>query len=176
MAVHVLIDGYNIIRQSTTLKSEDDLALELGRDALLERLRQYKRTRAHRVTVVFDGANKPLLAEEQTQQKGIKVIYSAQDETADAVIKRLCHKEGKKVLVVTSDRDLASYAETCGSVVIDSKDFEAKMEMALYLDLKGAAGEDEEERWSAKQGTTKKGPAKRLSKKERKRREKWRKL
>lgn len=53
MAVHVLIDGYNLIRQSTTLKSEDDLALELGRDALLDRLRQYKRTRAHRITVVL---------------------------------------------------------------------------------------------------------------------------
>ena len=176
MAVHVLIDGYNLIRQSQDLRTQDELALELGREALLERLRQYKRIRGHRITVVFDAASKPLLAEERTQQKGIKIIYSGQGESADSVIKRVCRREGKNVLVVTSDRELTSYAETHGSVVMDSEDFEAKMEMALYLDFKGTDEEDEGEGWSPSKGTRKKGPARRLSKKDRKRHEKQRKL
>ena len=176
VAVHLLIDGYNLIRRSASLGAQDKFALELGRDALLERLRQYKRYRGHRITVVFDAGSKPLPAPEHIQQKGIKLIYSAQGETADSVIKRICQKEGRNVLVVTSDRELASYAERLGSVAMDSEDFEVKMEMALYLDSKGAEAEDEEEGWSPGRGTRKKGPATRLSKKERKKREKWRKL
>ena len=176
MAVHVVVDGYNLIRQSDGLSAQEALSLELGRDALLERLRQYKRVRGHRITVVFDAANKPLLGEERTQHKGIRIIYSGQGETADTVIKRICRNEGAKVLLVTSDRELAGYAEGCGSVATDSQDFEARMEMALYMDSKGVEEEDVEGRWHPSMGTRKKGPAKRLSKKERKRREKRRKL
>lgn len=176
MAVHVVIDGYNLIRQSATLSAQEELSLELGRDALLERLRKYKRVRSHRITVVFDAANKPLPAEQRSQHKGIRIIYSGRGETADTVIKRICRNEGEKVLLVTTDRELASYAEARGSVAMDSEDFEARMEMALYVDAKGVDEEDEEERWHPNKGTRKKGPAKRMSKKERKRRERWQKV
>jgi hypothetical protein len=176
MAVHVVIDGYNLIRQSATLSAQEELSLELGRDALLERLRQYKRVRRHRITVVFDAANKPLLAEERSQQKGIRIVYSGQGETADAVIKRICRKQGEKVLLVTTDRDLASYAEAQGSVAMDSEDFEARMEMALYVGAKGVEEEDDKERWHPDRGTGKKGPPKRQSKKKRRQRKKWQKI
>ena len=176
MTVRLLIDGYNLIRQSGSLRTQENLALELGRKALLERLWEYKRVRGHRITVVFDAASKGSLGEEQSVEKGIKVIYSSQGETADSVIKRICQKEGGNVLVVTSDRELADYAESCGSVSLDSEDFEAKMEMALCLDVKGAEVDEEEEGWSPRKGTRKKGPAKRLSRKDRRRREKWKKL
>ena len=176
MAMHLVIDGYNLIRQSAMLSAREELSLQLGRDALLERLRQYKRLRSHRITVVFDAANKPNVAEERSQHKGIRIIYSGQGATADTVIKRICRNEGEKVVLVTTDRELASYAEGCGSVAIDSQDFEARMEMALYVDVKGVEEEDEEERWHPDKGTRKKGPAKRLSKKERRRRQKWQKV
>ena len=54
MAVHVVVDGYNLIRQSGALSSEEALSLELGRGALLERLRRYKRIRGHQITAVFN--------------------------------------------------------------------------------------------------------------------------
>lgn len=176
MAVHVVVDGYNLIRKSAELSAKEELSLEHGRQALIERLRQYKRIRGHRITVVFDGANKGVLAEEPAQQKGIRIIYSRQGETADAVIKRICRDKGEKVLVVTSDRELANYAEGCGSVAMGSEDFEAKVEMALYANFKGVEEEDEEGGWSPDKGTSKKGPARKLSKKERKRRQKWKKV
>ena len=176
MAVHLLIDGYNLIRQSSTLRAQDELALELGREALLERLRQYKRVRGHRITVVFDAANKPLPAQERRQEKGIEVIYSGRGESADALIKRICRNEGKDLMVVTADRELANYVETYGAVTMDSEEFDAKMEMTLYLDTKGAEDENEAERWHPSHGTRKKGPARRRSKKERKKQQKMRKL
>ena len=176
MAVHVVIDGYNLIRQSESLSAEEELSMKLGREALLERLRQYKQIRGHKITVVFDAANKPLLAEERTHKKGIRIIYSAQGETADSVIKRISRNEGERALVVTSDRELATYVEECGSVAMGSEDFEARVQMARYVDLKGVNEESEEGRWTPGKGTRKKGPAKRMSKKQRKRRQKQRKL
>jgi hypothetical protein len=92
------------------------------------------------------------------------------------VIKRICRKQGEKVLLVTTDRELASYAEAHGSVAMDSEDFEARMEMALYVDAKGVEEEDEKKGWHPGKGTGKKGPAKRLPKKKRRRRKKWQKV
>ena len=40
----------------------------------------------------------------------------------------------------------------CGSVATDSQDFEARMEMALYMDSKGVEDEDVEEGWHAEYG------------------------
>lgn len=176
MAVHVVVDGYNVIRQSPTLSGAEELSLEQGREALVERLRQYKRIKRQRITIVFDGGDKVTLAEEKTQQKGIKIIYSSRGRTADSVIKRICQDQGEKVVVVTSDRDLGKHAESCGSTVVSSEEFEARVEMSFYASLKGLTGEDEEKGWSPAKGTSKKGTARKLSKRERKRRQKLKKL
>jgi predicted RNA-binding protein with PIN domain len=176
MAVHLLIDGYNVIRRSASLRAEDELAPDLGRESLLERLRRYKRVRRHRISVVFDAGDQAHLAEERHREKGIRVIYSGRGETADLLIKRICQAESRNLLVVTSDRELAGYAEGCGATTIDSGEFEAKMEMALYLDNKGSQEEDEGEAWRPSAGTRKKGPSRRPSKKERKQRERRSKL
>ncbi len=176
MAMHVVIDGYNLIRRSATLRAEEELSLEHGREALVEKLRQYKRIKRHRITIVFDGADKATLAEEKTQQKGIKIIYSRQGRTADSIIRRICRDQGENVLVVTGDRELARYAESCGSVVMASEEFEGVVEMSLYANVKGLGDEDEGEGCSPAKGTSKRGPARKLSKKERKRRQKFKKL
>jgi predicted RNA-binding protein with PIN domain len=176
MAVHVVVDGYNVIRQSTSLREEEKLSLEHGREALIEKLRQYKRIKGHRITVVFDGAEKITVAEEKTQQKGIKIIYSRQGRTADSVIRRICRDQGENVVVVTADGELASYAQSRGSVVMTSEEFETIVEMSLYANMKGLEDEEEVEGWSPAKGTSKKGPAKKRSKKERKRRRKLKKL
>ena len=176
IAVHVVVDGYNLIRQSASLRGEEEVSLEHGREALIEELRQYKLIKRHRLTVVFDGADKVTLAEEKTQQKGIKIIYSSQGRTADSVIRRICRDQGENVLVVTSDGELRSYAESYGSVVMASEEFEAKLEMLFYANLKGVESEDEGEGWNPAMGTSKRGPARKLSKKERRRRQRLRKL
>lgn len=175
MGLHLLVDGYNLIRQSPSLQAEDEIAPELGREALLERLRQYKRVKGHQITVVFDAAQKPTVARQRTRDKGIRIIYSGRGESADSVIKAMCRSGGEK-LVVTSDRELMNHAEACGAIVVDSKEFEEKMQMALYLESKGAEEENELEKDRGGAGTRKKGPARRAPKKERRRRQRKKKL
>jgi len=176
MAVHLIIDGYNLIRRSPVLRREDEVALELARESLLERLRRYKRIRSHRITVIFDGANKIGAPPGPGQEKGIRVVFSGRNETADTVIKRMSEKEGGKLTVVTSDRDLGRYAASFGAVVIDAEEFEGKLEMVLYLDVKGAEVDEEKEGRQGGLDTRKKGPSKRLSKGERRKRQRLRKV
>ena len=55
MSLHIIIDGYNLIRQSGQLSMLDMQDLQLGREALVDMLAAYKRFKAHRITVVCDG-------------------------------------------------------------------------------------------------------------------------
>jgi predicted RNA-binding protein with PIN domain len=176
MGVHLVIDGYNMIRRSPVLRREDETALELARDSLVERLRRYKRIRPCRITVVFDGTRKTGSGRGQSHEKGIRVMFSGYGETADTLIERMCAQEGKNLTVVTSDRALARAVSSAGAVPIDVEEFEGRLEMALFFEAKGEDVEDEGEKRKGAAGTLKKGPSKRVSKSERRRQQRLRKV
>ena len=175
MSVHIVIDGYNLIRQSPTLSIIEHHSLEEGRQALLERLVSYKKVKHHSVTVVFDGANANHSLEATTRRKGIHILFSRPGELADSVIKQIVTRERERAVVVTSDRDIAHFAAEHGAATIDSTEFENKMEMATYHDMNQTDSlEKEGEGW--RPTTKKKGPSRRTSKRQRKSRIKTRKL
>lgn len=173
MPIHIIIDGYNLIRQSSTLSVLDDQDIQLGREALIDQLAAYKRLKRHRISVVFDGQNAPTISTRRDRVKGIDIIFSSMGELADTVIKRMVSAEKERALVITSDRDIQSYASAHGANVVNSPVFEKKMTMAGYMMLKGEE-EDGSEGWIPT--TQKKGPRRRLSKKARKNRAKINKL
>ncbi len=175
MSLHILIDGYNLIRQSPALSDIDRRSLEEGREALLEYLASYKRVKRHPITVVFDGAGADIHMERRTRWKGIAVVFSRPGELADSVIKRIVNRERERAVVVTSDRDIADFAAEHGAETIDSIEFEGKMKMATQPDMNLTdLTEREEEGWIPT--TRKKGSSRRTSKRERKRRVRTRKL
>ena len=55
MPIHIIIDGYNLIRRSKKLSAFDVQDIQLGREALIDMLATYKKIKAHRITVVFDA-------------------------------------------------------------------------------------------------------------------------
>jgi len=166
MAIHLIIDGYNLIRQSPQLRKHDQEDLEKGRKMLLKKLLAYKRIKQHVITVVFDGWMEGHFSEGHERTGGIEVIFSRRGEKADEVIKRLASQQKGKALIVTSDRDLESSCARQGCEVISSPEFEAKMELSQYIDLKGNMEEDDYESFQSK-GTKKKGPSRRLPKSQR---------
>jgi predicted RNA-binding protein with PIN domain len=175
MSLHILIDGYNLIRQSPTLSDIDRRSLEQGRKALLERLAAYKRVKHHPITVVFDGADADTFMERRTRRKGISVVFSRPGELADGVIKRMVSRERERAVVVTSDREVADFAAKHGAATIGSLEFENKMIMATPPDPNlMSLIEEEEMGWAPT--TKKKGPSRRLSKRERKSRSRTRKV
>ncbi len=173
MSIHIIIDGYNLIRQSSFFSPIDRRDMQLGRETLIETLAAYKRIKGHKITVVFDGAQAPSFFQSRDQIKGIKVKFSRNGESADAVIKRMAAREKEKALVVSSDLDVMNFAASAGCTTITSLRFEEKITMATYLDTKGIEREDEGG-WVPT--TKKKGPRRRLSKKQRKSRIKIKKL
>jgi len=164
MSIHIIIDGYNLIRQSPSLSLLDHQEMQLGREALIDLLAKYKRVKHHKITVVFDGTNAFSSTGHRNYINGIEIKFSRFGESADSVIKKIAAGEKEKALVVSSDRDVADSAYLSGAAVIDSIEFEKKLEMAAYSDGFSVDGNDEGG-WIPT--TKKKGPSRRLPKKKR---------
>lgn len=164
--MHIVIDGYNVIRQSPPLKAKEKVSMEAGRVALLKLLARFRQIKGHRITCVFDGKEGPGGREKREVQMGIEVIYSVIGETADDVIKRIAQGQSGKLLVVTSDREIGNFVLRRGGAALSSPEFESLMESSLNDGLtivpeEQDGEEDNEDR--PPRGTAKKGPSRRLS-------------
>ncbi len=173
MSIHIIIDGYNLIRQSKTLSRLDQQDIMLGRDALVDMLAAYRKIKPHRITVVFDGHHGPAFSQQRDQKKGISIRFSRRGESADDLIKRMALKEREKALVVSSDLEVANSAAAHGAATISAPQFEGKIGMAVQLNGLEIEAEDYAG-WTPT--TKKKGPSRRLSKKQRRNRMKIKKL
>jgi uncharacterized protein len=160
------IDGYNFIRQTPNLRHLEEIELQKAREGLIEQLAQYKKIKGHSIIVVFDGWQARTSAGLRERSRGIEIIFSKAGEKADDVLKRLAAEKRDGITIVTSDNDVAFFAEKKGAAVISAAEFEDKIEMARYLDAKGGAEESDSFRIFS--DTIKKGPSRRLSKLQRK--------
>jgi hypothetical protein len=163
MALHLIIDGYNLIRQSPELLRHEKIDLEKGRAMLLRSLRAYQRIKHHAITVVFDGWVEGDIFEHRDKEGGIEIIFSRRGEKADEVIQRLSAQKKGETTVVTSDRDLGYSCALKGCTIVSSPEFLAKMEFVHYSNQKGEVNEKEDNKSYVK-STKKKGPAKRAPK------------
>ncbi|MEW6077614.1 MAG: NYN domain-containing protein [Thermodesulfobacteriota bacterium] len=168
MAIHIIIDGYNFIRQSMSprlLKTRD---LQQEREFLVRLLAAWKRRRAHAVTVVFDGGRAPWDLPRKDVVSGIEVIFSPAGQTADTVIKEMAAREKEKALVVSSDREISVFVSRTGATTIDCAAFESRLEAEFLTDDEDGLYPDEGDGQSVRPASTrKKGPSFRLSKKQR---------
>lgn len=164
--MHIIIDGYNLIRQSDTLRRYERLSLEAGRNALIRSVSHYKKQRGHKVTVVFDGWQGGPVEEERDKLSGIDIIYSRKGEKADEVIKRMVQERAEEIVVVTSDRGIADFVSRRGGTAISSQEFDELMGRAKTA-ITDHARQTEERSGKEDDGTrrraNKKGPSRRLS-------------
>jgi hypothetical protein len=113
--ITVIIDGYNFIFNSyfkINVKSEK--LQELRNNAIIL-LSRYYNVKKNKVIVVFDG----YLTQESFESKynigNIEVIYSKRGEKADAVIMRIAENI-RNSLVVTNDNEIKRYVEKLDNV------------------------------------------------------------
>jgi predicted RNA-binding protein with PIN domain len=170
--LHLIIDGYNLLHSGRSLINLSAAQLQSQRDHLVREIVKYNQQKSLEITVVFDGWLGGWASETRERKLGIELIFSKRGEKADEVIKRLAREEGAGATVVTSDREVMRYAEKMAIAVIPSDRFKERMEKAAFsLPSKESFKEDEEGR-----GQKKKGPARRLSKKEKRARAALKKL
>jgi predicted RNA-binding protein with PIN domain len=164
MSLHVIIDGYNVIRQSNRLSILDLQDIQEGREGLQVLMAAYRQRKGHKITIVFDGTHASHLGMQRHQLQGMQILFSRNGETADDVIKQIASKEGERALIVSSDRDITSFAAARGAATIGAKEFEHKVFAALYENT-DSLGDHDDGGW--RPTTRKKGPSRRLPKRRR---------
>jgi predicted RNA-binding protein with PIN domain len=169
--MHLIIDGYNLLHVNRSLIRLNSTQLQWERNRLIDQLSAYQKLKPCGITIVFDGWQGGWRTEKRERRGGIEIIFSRLDEKADEVIKRLAKEKGSGAIVITSDRDVARFAERMAVSVISSEQFREKLEVSANKFEDIFEEEEEEEK-----GIKKKGLSKRLSKKEKRARAALKKL
>lgn len=132
----IYVDGYNVIRNTPALAQAERVSLASGREALLARLVARYRHTPHRVVVVFDGDGHAESAQLLPGLSRGRVIFTAQGETADAVIIRLAAEargEGCEVSVISDDFEVRHGASQHGAATARVEDLQRRMDEAPRL-------------------------------------------
>jgi len=116
MPILYYIDGYNVIHHCDRLRALARVDFEAARDALVDRVTRYCCDAGQAARIVFDGRGRssdraaPVLS-----SPCIEVLYSSEQQTADALIERMVYETGKRteLVVVTSDRGIR---DLCGGL------------------------------------------------------------
>ena len=166
----IVIDGYNLLAKAGGMAG----SLESRREGLIRLLSQFKTTRGHTITVVFGGERGDWPTESYSRTSGIDVVFSRTGEKADHVIKRMAEDSSGELVVISSDREVASYAETCGHVAIRAEDFMKRLRPRPSGVIKTTIDEEMDRPGST--STQQKGNPKRQSKEARRRMQKLRAL
>lgn len=101
----LIVDGYNIINSWPELKNSLGENLEDSRVKLIEYLENYRAYKGIRVILVFDAHMLKGSTEKHERYGGVEVVFTKENETADAYIERLVNEVGRlyDILVATSD-------------------------------------------------------------------------
>ena len=101
----LIVDGYNMIFAWETLAETAKTDLDAARRQLCDWLVSYAGFKKCRLVVVFDGYKVKGNPGEKTLLHGVQVVYTKENETADAYIEALADKIGPNysVRVATSD-------------------------------------------------------------------------
>lgn len=97
--------------------------MEKARGDFINLLIEYRKIKNHDITIVFDGYKSGDKEERLSVVGGIRIIFSRLGEKADDVIKRIISKEKRGWLVISSDKEIASYAWSFNCVPIFSDTF-----------------------------------------------------
>ena len=121
----VILDGYNIIYAWDSLRELADFSLEKAREALMDILSNYVAFTKTELVLVFDAY---LVKDGQGSEfthDGYRVVYTKQDQTADAYIERMMHELGPDygIRVVTGDRLLQFSAVHEGVLRVTASEF-----------------------------------------------------
>ncbi len=124
-----IIDGYNLIYSWESLKEIADFSLEKARETLMDILSSYVAFTKTELVLVFDAYLVPDGVGSDLTHDGYRVIYTKENQTADAYIEKMMHELGPDytVKVVTGDRLLQFSAVHSGVSRMTVKEFEAEV-------------------------------------------------
>jgi predicted RNA-binding protein with PIN domain len=113
---HLIVDGYNV----TISAWGETLTLEQQRNRLVQGLGAVAAQTNAEITVVFDGAD--AIFGTKPSARGVRVLFSAKGQIADDVVVELARvePEGRPVIVVSSDQEVAMRVRREGAYPVPS--------------------------------------------------------
>ncbi|MCR5451868.1 MAG: TetM/TetW/TetO/TetS family tetracycline resistance ribosomal protection protein [Lachnospiraceae bacterium] len=121
----LIVDGYNVIFAWKDTKELAKKNMDGARGVLLDAVSNYAGYTGERVIVVFDAYLRRDNPGVKEIYNNINVVYTKQDETADAYIEKTAHELSGKVQlrVVTSDRNEQDVVMGSGALRMSSAEF-----------------------------------------------------
>lgn len=125
----VIVDGYNIIYAWASLRELADFSLEKARETLMGILSNYTAFTKTELVLVFDAYLVKDGEGSDFMYDGYRVVFTKQDQTADAFIEQMMHELGPdySIRVVTSDRLLQFSAVHSGISRMSAAEFESEI-------------------------------------------------
>jgi len=125
----ILIDGYNVLKNV----EKGDFISDEQRRGFIKKLAAYQKVRSHKkIMVVFDGG--PCSWPSQEKVRGITVVYSGTERTADEYIQSFLkeHKsKAQNIILVSTDRELNHSASDYNIASIDADEFYKLLQQAI---------------------------------------------
>lgn len=115
-----IIDGNNLIGSSPDIKLDDPEA----RRKIFEFIKRYQESRKNNIILVFDGEPDVSLHGNINSSK-FTIRYPNMGESADEVIRKIMngYHQFQDVILVTSDRELKTFARNKGAKTVNSIEF-----------------------------------------------------
>jgi predicted RNA-binding protein with PIN domain len=130
--MHFVVDGYNAARRLFGREGAGATPEEL-REALLRRLRRFA-TRRRKVTVVFDGKNRPPGVPSRFTTAGVDVVFAPSADEAIVAMVRGAPDPGR-LTVVSRDREVEGRSVQLGARSARVVDFLDELERAAGPDI-----------------------------------------
>ncbi len=125
----LIVDGYNMIYAWSSLKDLAYEDLSLARDKLIEYLYNYLPYLQHDIWVVFDGYKVKGNIGTKIQKKGLTIIYTKADETADAFLEKSAYdlKNQYRLTYATSDALIQNAVFSQGAFRMSARELESRL-------------------------------------------------
>ena len=129
----LIVDGYNIIFAWEDLAQQAKTDLEIARRQLVDRLRQYRSLSPCYLVAVFDGYKVRGSRGSTETLDGVQVVFTGENETADAYIERLAGEIGGNyaVRVASSDALVHLSGFRSGVLRLSARELREEMDLAF---------------------------------------------
>lgn len=121
----IIIDGYNLLNSWKEIEDILRESFEHARGIMIEKVLNHFSFLGKKAILVFDAHLVKKGKESRERIGNIEIIYSAEGQTADMVIEKICFelKDRYRVYVVTSDRTEQDVIWASGGLRISSREF-----------------------------------------------------
>ena len=132
---YLFVDGYNIINSWENLKEISKVDLEQARMTLVEILAEYKHYSGIEIFVVFDAYMVKGNNRSEEEYKGIRIIYTKENELADHYIEKALDEMGRemRVRVATSDWVEQQIILSRGGIRISARELQVEIEDEMRM-------------------------------------------